>query len=160
MNIHNLVSTLDNKSKCKQIESAYLLDCFDPGLRCLMIGSEISDNKIYAVYDPSTAEIIQIEAWDCTNSREYRWVNPEFVNKNLDFNTTVDGRKFIDIECFEDIVEKSIAIHENKEYDARLMITVNLDDETELQLMRLAHQQDITLNQLIENIICARLNNA
>ena len=39
------------------------------------------------------------------------------------------------------------------EYDTRVMVPVDLDDDTLMKLFTIAHEQDITLNQLVENIL-------
>ena len=57
------------------------------------------------------------------------------------------------MEVPEDFLEKARAIFAGEEYDARVQLPLILDREDMFDLMRIAHEQDITLNELVEHIL-------
>ena len=59
----------------------------------------------------------------------------------------------MDLDVADDFIQKSLAIRDGKSYDTRVQLELDLDDDLLFGLMKLAHQQDITLNQLIEQIL-------
>ena len=123
--------------------------------------------SISIIFDTQTHTVYQMEAWDYKNSREYRWLNPDFKdaveaeakNREVDFNESIDFRKFIDLDVEEDMLEKATAIYSNKEYDNRIMVTLDLDDESKTLLMTLAHEADMTLNKYVEHILQSEIGN-
>jgi len=52
-----------------------------------------------------------------------------------------------------DWLEKAQAIVSGQEYDTRVSMAVDLPDDELFQYMKLAHEQDITLNQFIEQAL-------
>jgi hypothetical protein len=46
-----------------------------------------------------------------------------------------------------------LAIREGEEYDTRIQVPVNFTDEDLLAYMKLAHERDITFNQLVEQAL-------
>jgi len=126
--------------------------------------------SIHCVFDTSDAFVYEMQAWDYRNNREYRWIHPDYrdaykeeaVERNVDSEQSLDDRKFIDLEVAEDILEKARAIFKGEDYDTRVIIQLDLDEETELLLMRAAHALDITVNQFVERALeaeIARLGN-
>jgi hypothetical protein len=89
--------------------------------------------------------------------RQYRIVNPT-LRDSLPLSESDSNVTFIDLETCEDWVEKATAIFNSKEYDARVQVPINLDRDTLHDLMIIAHEKDITLNRLIENIMVDQLN--
>ena len=144
--------------------SEYCWSCFGPNARyldCDDSGDESSRFSINAIFDSKDQTVYVIEAWDYNNDREYRWVNPEFadalkaesLDKNIDSRESIEGKKFIDLELLEDMFEKIKAIVAGAEYDTRVKVPLTLDKEQMYELMMLAHENDITLNQLVENVL-------
>lgn len=135
-------------------ENARYLDCAD---------SESSDGtySVHAIFDSVTQEVYAMEAWDYTNDREYRWINPDFVqahkdeadSRDFDHEESFDGRKFIELEVEEDILEKITAIVAGADYDTRVKVPLNLPDDVLFGLMKQAHERDLTLNQLMEEVL-------
>jgi hypothetical protein len=117
------------------------------------------------IFDTETTEVYEVTAWDYKNNREYRWINPDFIQdhkneakaRGVDFNQSSDDRKFIDLEVVEDILEKTRAIMHGEEYDTRVIIQLELSSEEELLLMRAAHAEDITVNEFVERILEAEI---
>lgn len=117
------------------------------------------------VFDTETAEVYEVTAWDYKNNREYRWINPdflqdykdEFASRGIDFSHSFDDRKFIDLEVVEDILEKTKAIMNGEDYDTRVIIQLELSSQEEMLLMRAAHAADVTVNEFVERILEAEI---
>jgi len=117
--------------------------------------------SISIIFDTKTQVVYEMQAWDYANHREYRWIHPDYLEahraeadlRGVDFEASLDDSKFIDLDVEEDILKKATAIAAGKEYDTRITITLNLDDETKLLLMTQAHEADMTLNHYVEHIL-------
>ena len=57
------------------------------------------------------------------------------------------------MEVVDDFIEKALAIKESKDYDTRVSVPVEFTDAEFANYARMAHEQDITLNQLIERAL-------
>jgi len=135
---------------------------FGPNARYLDCESQdINEYSIHAVFDSVTQQVYSMEAWDYVNDRTYRWIDPNYVRAykkackktNVDFKNAFDDKDFIDLEVAEDLLTKARAIVLGEEYDTRVEVPLTLDKEQIHELMTMAHKQDITLNQLVENIL-------
>lgn len=75
-------------------------------------------------------------------------------NDNLE-DTIVDSSKFknIKIEIPEDILEKIDAVVNDKKFDSRITIPLDLTKDEIYKLMALAHEKDMTLNKYVEFIL-------
>lgn len=122
--------------------------------------------SIQVVFDSVTSQVYEMQAWDYKADREYRWINPmyidsvkeESVERGVSFESSFDGRSFIDLDLEQDILEKASAIYAGREYDTRIMISVELSDQELFAAMRSAHEQDITLNDYIERVLQQEVN--
>lgn len=147
--------------------SDYLWKCFGNHAYRLESWSGASNNtdlySIGIIFDKNNQTVYQAEAHDYEKQISYRWTNPEFVQayrdevkEKLDSETVdvaYDDVKFTDLEEAKDWLTKARAIFLNEPYDTRISIPIDLEDDELFRLMKLAHEQDITLNQLIEQIL-------
>lgn len=139
----------------------YLWKCYGHNAWFMDSNNEETGSSVSCVFDSITKRVYQIEAWDCVNNREYRWIDPEFVEefkteckaRGVSSETSGDDREFIDLDLIEDICEKAVAIHTGKDYDTRVLVSLDLDTETELALMRRAHANDMTVNDYVAHIL-------
>ena len=144
--------------------SEYLWQCFGPNAH--QLDSQTDEYTINVVFDKEDQTVYQLEAWDYLTDRYYRWLNPftieafksECQEREIDYRNAIDNACFIDLELVEDFYEKARAIMAGEEYDTRIQVPLTLPDEEMLELMKLAHAQDITLNQLVENILRKMIN--
>ena len=51
------------------------------------------------------------------------------------------------------MLEKTTAIINNRPYDERIVVPLELPDDVLLVLFKMAHEQDITMNQLVIQIL-------
>lgn len=153
--------------------SKYGWNCFGANAYCLdsWSGYDDSDHEysISVIFDTATQDVYQFDAHDYVRQRSYRWLHPDYVNahrdeaceRNVDASEAWDEVKFVDLETREDMLEKARAIVAGRNYDTRVSIPVDIPDHVLFTLMKSAHERDITLNQLFEEIItdaihCAR----
>jgi hypothetical protein len=103
---------------------------------------------------------IKRHAWP-EDMRPYRWLNPdskdfmiaEAKQRNVKWRKAWDDVKWIDLDLEEDFFEKAVAIFNGQEFDKRVQIEIDLDDETILLLAKEAHKRDITINKYIEEVL-------
>lgn len=117
--------------------------------------------SIHIVFDRINQTVYEMQAWHYGANREYRWIHPDYVSlheaeadeRGHAGDESLDGRKFIDLDLAEDILEKASAIFNGLPYDTRVLVSVEMDDVTLNAAMRAAHEQDITLNEYVESIL-------
>ena len=145
--------------------------CYGPNAQSMDSWNGLHDETGYTVsivFDTKTHVVYQMEAWDYGRDREYRWINPDYLDaikeesrqRGTKFTESLDDKKFIDLETEEDILEKARAIVLGEEYDSRVSIPLDLPEEDLLLLMRMAHEQDITFNQLMVNVLTDAIERA
>jgi hypothetical protein len=114
------------------------------------------------VFDTRTQVVYEVEAFDYKRERAYRMINPEF---KAEFDAEIENReildmawerddgtpvKYVDLDVEADFMEKAWAICNDQEYDTRVQIQVEFSDHELLTYMKIAHDKDITFNQLVE----------
>ena len=128
---------------------------------------ETNPNKVSfaLVFDTVTQEVYEATVCDYNKNNCYRIINPDYKDdyiyeaesRNVDHSQAYDEVSYIDLDVDEDFIEKAIAILNGQPYDERVIISFNLPDDMTFILMMQAHEEDITFNQLIENILLAEL---
>ena len=113
------------------------------------------------VFSTKTQKVYEVAVCDYTNDRAYRMINPDYIKKfnkeniarGLDRNHAWDDIKFIDLETVDDFIQKALSIKAGESYDTRVEVPLDLDDETSFKLMKMAHERDITFNQMVEEVL-------
>ncbi len=101
-------------------------------------------------FDPKDNQrVYVVEAFDYANERAYRIKDPAI---ELD-EQAWDGVDFTEIEVDDDFIQKALAIKAGEDYDTRVSVPLNLEDEILFELMKLAHERDITFNQMVELVL-------
>lgn len=143
--------------------SDYQWACFGPtAYRLDSWNGDQNGHTVSVLFDTHSQEVYQVEAFDYSNERAYRMTNPKYkdlYNEECEHRDVIDMAwerddgtpvRFIELDVEEDFIEKARAIVNGEEYDTRVKISVDLDDDTLFQMMKLAHERDITFNQLVE----------
>jgi hypothetical protein len=73
-----------------------------------------------------------------------RTVNPKEAWDDVDY---------VDLDVDDDFMQKCLAIRAGEPYDTRVSMPLVLEDDQLFDLMKLAHEQDVTLNTLVENML-------
>ena len=113
------------------------------------------------VFSTKTQKIYEVSMCDYTNNRAYRMINPNNVekhrkeakSKSVLANQAWDDVDYIDLEVDDDFIQKSLAIRAGEPYDTRVEVEIELEEDIQLELMKMAHERDITLNQMVEEIL-------
>jgi len=122
-----------------------------PGLYSLDSWNQEQDGfTFFIAFDPKDDQrVYVVEACDYANNRAYRLKDPAI---ELD-DQAWDDVKWCDLEVDDDFIQKALAIKAGEEYDTRVSIPLELEDDLLFELMKKAHEEDITLNQMVERLL-------
>lgn len=151
--------------------SEYCWSCFGPKAYRLDSWSGTNNGHTVSItFDTETQEVYQAEVCDYAHNRAYRLTNPAYIEahasealtRNVDNSEAFrddneDPVRFVELDVPGDWLEKAMAIVNGKEYDTRVQIEVDFNDEELLHYMTLAHKMDITFNQLVERALVEKL---
>lgn len=119
------------------------------------------------VFDTRDQTVYNVEVCDYQRKRAYRYFNPQFrdaymaygkANHKDNMNQAWDDIDFTDLEVEEDWIEKARAIVAGSDYSTDVSVPLELDDDELFTLMKMAHERDITFNQLCREAIQAAIN--
>ena len=150
--------------------SDYHWNCYGSEVRFLDFESDYAHASV--LFDSVTQEVYEAtisakQDGDDNLPGPYRWLNPETKDayleeckvRNIDPNNAWDDTNWIDLEVDEDFLVKANAVFNNLPFDKRVTVPLDLDDAEVFQLMKMAHDRDITLNQLVEEILQKVIDN-
>lgn len=122
-----------------------------PGLYSLSYWNEQQDGfSFFVAFDPKDNQrVYSVEACDYANNRAYRRKDPALETDAQAW----DDVEFVELEEDDDFIQKALAIKAGEEYDTRVSIPLDLDDNLVYALMKQAHEKDITFNELMEDIL-------
>jgi hypothetical protein len=122
-----------------------------------------------AIIDRETQRVYEVHISDDEdNHLPFRWIDPEFLEahkkeaklRNIDHKRFVDDKTWADTDTFEDIIEKVRAIYAGEEYDARVVMQIDMPDDLFSLCAKAAHERDITFNQFIAKALEAAIEEA
>lgn len=149
--------------------SNYNWDCYGDNAYVLSYWDQDQDGvETGIVVDKENDTVYECTVCDFEHNLAYRIINPLFKDAydgdveqhNLDYgfeDMAWDDVPYYDLEE-EDFNDKLTAIVNYEPYDDRAIVSLNLSKEELFDLMKLAHTEDITLNQLVENILQSYIN--
>jgi len=114
------------------------------------------------VFNSQTQEVYCADVTDKLNEiTPYRWLNPEFKEvyfkeckkRKVKKNIAWDDVKWCDLETQNDWLKKAQAIMRGEEFDRRIEVPLTLGDDEMWQLFTMAHENDVTLNKMVEIIL-------
>ena len=145
--------------------SKFTWNCFGDNAYCLDSWNGNPDgNGLCIIFDTATQEVYEVQAHDYKNNRAYRMINPDFESKYLeeeqqnDFLTQCDNQawddvKYVNLDVAADFKEKALAIIAEVDYDTRIQVEIDLGCDEIFKLMTMAHEQDITLNEVVVKLL-------
>jgi hypothetical protein len=142
--------------------SDYMWQCYGSNAYTLDSWNGEQDGHSFTIiFDTRNQTVYEVQVHDYVHDRAYRMINEEFQKKNrkeakkrdVDKDNAWDDVNYIDLEVDDDFIQKCLAIQAGEDYDVRVSVPLELEDNQMLELMSMAHEQDITLNQLVENIL-------
>ena len=143
--------------------------CFGPDAYSLSSWNGDHDGYSFnIVFDNRTQTVYTVEVCDYKNERAYRIINPLFKtihdseseDRGVLGNQAWDDVDWIDLEADDDFIQKGLAIRDGEDYDTRVSVPLDLPDNMLFDLMKQAHERDITLNELMEDVIRNAVDNA
>jgi hypothetical protein len=150
---------------CKITEgSDYGWSCYGPNAYTLDSWNGIHGAGGYSfsiVFSTKTQKVYEVSMCDYTNNRAYRMINPKNIEKHrkealardVNLNEAWDEVDYVDLDVDDDFIQKALAIRAGEDYDTRVQVPVDFSDEDLLQYMKLAHERDITFNELVEEAL-------
>jgi ribosome-associated protein YbcJ (S4-like RNA binding protein) len=139
--------------------SKYEWICYGDHARFLE--SDHDDYSVSMIFDIMTQCVYEVSVCDYRRERAYRLINPLFksdmISESRERDTDPifawDAIRFVDLEIDDDWLTKATAIVSGVDYDDRVIVPLDLSDDEVFKLMTIAHEQDITLNQLLEKLL-------
>lgn len=140
----------------------YCWQSYGPNAYMLSSWSGKHDGYSFCVYfDTKTQLVYEVQAHDYKNERAYRMINPDFaeahdqeaLEREVDGNQAWDDVSYIDLEEDDDFIQKCLAIKNGEDYDTRISVPLDLGDDELFELMKMAHERDLTLNEFVEDIL-------
>ena len=147
--------------------SEYCWQCFGPDAYRLDSWNQEQDgHTVSIVFDTRTQVVYEVTAYDYRRNHAYRLINPEFksahdneaTERDIDINQAWDDVNYIDLDVVDDFIQKALAIVNEEDYDTRVQVPVDFTDEELLQYMKLAHERDMTFNELVEEALRAAID--
>lgn len=148
--------------------SDYGWQCFGPNAYRLDSWNQDQEgHTVSIVFDTRTHEVYEASAYDYKRNRAYRLINPDYkfghddeaAGRGVDSNQAWDDVNYVDLETDEDFLDKARSIVADEDYDTRVDVPLNLPDDSLFQLMKLAHEADMTLNQYVEKLLRHAIEN-
>ena len=147
----------------------YGWSCYGPNAYTLDSWNGVHGEGGYSfsiVFSTKSQKVYEVSMCDYTNNRAYRMINPKNVekhrkeaeSKSVLANQAWDDVDYIDLEVDDDFFQKALAIRDGEKYDTRVQIPVDFSDEELLQYMKLAHERDMTFNELVEEALRYAIN--
>ena len=144
--------------------SDYGWSCYGPNAYTLDSWNGVHGKGGYSfsiVFSTKSQKVYEVSMCDYTNDRAYRMINPknqekhrkEAESRNVNLNEAWDDVDYIDLDVVDDFIQKALAIRAGEEYDTRVQVPVDFSDEDLLQYMKLAHERDMTFNELVEEAL-------
>ena len=148
--------------------SPFLWGCFGHNAYSLDVVRKVDDNfegTVSITFDTETSEVYMVEAFDYVRNRAYRLLNPLHIDayqnecsvRGID-DVAWESVRYVDLDVENDFLEKAKAIVDGNSYDNRVQLEVNFSDEELLEYMKVAHDMDITFNELVERALTEAIN--
>jgi hypothetical protein len=142
--------------------SDYMWQCYGSNAYALDSWNGEQDGHSFTViFDTKDQTVYEVQAHDYVHNRAYRMINEDFRKKNkkeakkrdIDKDNAWDDVDYVDLDVDDDFFQKCLAIQEGEDYDTRVSVPMEFSDEELLTYMKLAHERDITFNQLVEEVL-------
>lgn len=147
--------------------SEYLWACYGSNAYTLdSWNGEDLGHSLSMIFDTKNQTVYEVTVCDYKNSRAYRLINPDYTaayrtaakNKEM-ADQAWDNVNYTDLEVDEDWLNKAQAIVQGVDYDTRVTIPLDLTEQEQLTLFRMAHERDMTFNDFCCDVVQNYINN-
>ena len=143
---------------------SYGWQCYGPNAYQLSSWNGVHGRGGYSfsiVFSTKSQKIYEVSMCDYTNDRAYRMIVANKLDKHrkealaraVNLNEAWDDVEYVDLEVDGDFLQKCLAIKAGEDYDTRIEVPIIFTDEDLLTYMTIAHERDITFNQLVEEAL-------
>ena len=150
--------------------SEYMWSCYGSNAYRLDSWNGIHGKGGYSfsiVFSTKTQKVYEVSAYDYTNDRAYRMINPknqekhrkEALARDVNLDQAWDDVNYVDLEVDDDFIQKCLSIKAGEDYDTRVSVPVDFTDEELLMYMTMAHERDMTFNQFVEQALREAIEN-
>ena len=143
--------------------SDYGWQCYGSDAYCLDSWDGEQDGHSFSItFGQKTQTVYEVQIHDYRNQRAYRMINPDYTaahsaeadsRTHHNSNEAWDDVNYVDLEVDDDWIQKAVAVAAGEVYDTRITVPIDFSDEELLKYMKLAHEQDVTFNQLVETAL-------
>lgn len=148
--------------------SPFMWKCYGLNARALEFtaaGQEYYSALVY--FDSESQVVYEINFHPNANdpasysAQNYRWINPQFLEahntesteRGVDPKIYIDEERWIDCDLEEDIVDKISTFFRTGTYDERILVPLDLSDESIKALKDLAEKEGKTIDEIVNNIL-------
>lgn len=142
--------------------SRYMWTCYGPKAYRLDAwnGDHLGTNASI-IFDTDTQTVYETTVYDYAKPAAYRMINPEYVaqyqqeakQNSVEPNQAWDDVDYIDLDVIDDWTSKARAIMTGQAYDDKVTVPLDLSDDQTFELMKLAHEHDMSLNNFVEYML-------
>jgi hypothetical protein len=137
-------------------------NCYGKDVRMMDSWNGEQDGHSFTViFDTKTQVVYEVQAHDYVHNRAYRMINDDYRKKakkearKRDVNKDMawDDVDYVDLETDDDFIQKCLSIKAGEDYDTRVSVPLELENDEMFELMKMAHEQDLTLNEFVEQLL-------
>lgn len=140
--------------------SDFQWSCYGPNAWSISADTHYASRSASIVFDTKTQIVYEAHVLDYVNKRAYRLTHPDYVearkseseNRQINLKEAWDDVDFVDLDVDQDWIDKATAIFNDEDYDVRVCISMELDADVLLTLMKQAHDEDLTFNDYMNKV--------
>jgi hypothetical protein len=144
--------------------SDYGWQCYGPNAYRLDSWNGVHGKGGYSfsiVFSTKSQKVYEVTVCDYTNDRAYRMIaenkqekhRKEALARNVNLDEAWDDVDYVDLDIVDDFIQKCLAIQAGEDYDTRVQVPIDIPDDELLQYMKMAHERDMTFNELVETAL-------
>jgi len=146
--------------------SSFMWQCYGSNAYSLDSWNGDQDGHSFTIiFDTKTQVVYEVQSHDYKNQRAYRLINPMFkeqrdaesADRDVLLGEAWEDVDYVDLEDDDDWIQKALAIFAGEDYDTRVTIPLDLDDDLVFTLMKMAHERDLTFNEFVEDVLREQL---
>lgn len=145
--------------------SEFLWKCYGDNARYLDYNTE--DFHVSAVYDTKTLEVYEASISSMySGDLGYKWHNPDYLtqyqdeakSRNVIWDKLGEDHAWAITDCYDDILDKIVKILAGEEYDKRVVLSLDLDEDLRDKIQAAADLDGITIDEFFERLLTRIIN--